>query len=224
MFSPRLRQRLWRHHLPICLASLAGIAVFYLVRPIADLISRLSFATSYPGLILLAAALLVGPVRILMGNRMAASIDLRRDIGIWAGLVGFAHAVIGQCVHLRGRPWLYYIYDHWRTQHVQPLRHDFFGFANYTGLAATLVLLALLATSNDASLRKLGTPGWKKLQRWNYACFALTGVHTFLYQKGVESQTPVFLGIAILAVGATLALQIAGYLSRRKAREAIETA
>ena len=36
-------------------------------------------------------------------------------------------------------------------------RIDPFGAANYTGLAATLILVALLVTSNDASLRRLGT-------------------------------------------------------------------
>ena len=72
---------------------------------------------------------------------------------------------------MRGRPWLYYIYGP-REVHAFPLRHDLFGFSNYTGLCSALLLLLLLATSNDNSLRVLGTPRWKQLQRWNYFAFA----------------------------------------------------
>jgi sulfoxide reductase heme-binding subunit YedZ len=141
------------------------------------------------------------------------SVDLRRDIGIWTGIVGILHAGVGQCVHLRGRPWLYYVYE--KTQeHLLPLRHDIFGFANFTGLFAALILLVLLATSNDASLRKLGLPGWKRLQRWNYACFGLTGLHTFGYSIGLESLQAAAIIITSLCVTITLWLQWEGWRRR----------
>ena len=60
--------------------------------------------------------------------------DFRRDVGIWARIVGLFHVVVGQCAHLRGRPWLYYIYENWRTKHVLPVRHDLFGLAKRLGL------------------------------------------------------------------------------------------
>lgn len=125
--------------------------------------------------------------------------------------------MVGQCVHLRGRPWLYYIYENWQQKHALPMRHDLFGLANFTGLFAAFVLLALLATSNDAALRKLGTPGWKQLQRWNYACFGLTAIHTLIYQTGIESQTNGFVAIAVLCVLITAILQLAGLRRRRYA-------
>jgi len=95
------------HHLPLCLLSLASAAALYVTRPYKDVITKLSFATAYPALILLAATLLIGPWNTLRKERMPVSSDLRRYIGIWAGIVGLLHAIIGQCVHLRGRPWLY---------------------------------------------------------------------------------------------------------------------
>ncbi len=221
MLSARLRQRLLAHHLPLGLATIAGVILFYALRPISDLISRLSFATAYPALILMTAALAIGPLKILSGWRPAVSLDLRRDVGIWAGIAGVIHAGIGQCVHLRWRPWLYYVYDPAdKTKHILPIRHDLFGLANYTGLAGALILLALLATSNDMSLRWLGTPGWKSLQRWNYGCFGLTAVHTFVYQEGIESQTLPFLGTAVVAVGVALVLQWIGYRRRLASRQA----
>jgi sulfoxide reductase heme-binding subunit YedZ len=215
MISSRLSRRLLRHHLPIGLAALASGYLLYDTRSFPDVLTRLSFSSAYPALVLLTATLLIGPLKILTGERLAVSIDFRRDIGIWAGIVGLFHVVIGQCVHLRGRPWLYYIYENWQQKHVLPMRHDLFGLANYTGIVAAFVLLALLATSNDAALRKLGTPGWKRLQRWSYACFGLTAVHTFTYQEGIESQTLPFLWTAIVAVVITLLLQFAGYRRRR---------
>lgn len=219
----RLSRRIVRHHLPLAIATLSSGLLLYLTRPFPDVITRLSFAGAYPALILIAMTLLIGPIKLLTGNRVAASMDLRRDIGIWGGMAGVFHAVIGQCVHLRGRPWLYYIYEDWRQKDFLPVRHDIFGLANYTGLIAAFVLLMLLATSNDVSLRKFGTPGWKKLQHWNYACFTLSAVHTFAYQEGIETQKLPFLSTAILAVSLTAGFQWWGYRLSRKARSSLTT-
>jgi sulfoxide reductase heme-binding subunit YedZ len=188
------------------------VMVLYATRPYRDWVSRASFATAYPAFVLLAATLWIGPWSLFRGRRGPISTDLRRDIGIWAAIVGLMHAVIGQCVHLRGRPWLYYVYG--KSGHVLPFRHDLFGWVNYTGLFAALVLLALVATSNDLSLRVLGTPQWKKLQRWNYVCFVLATIHTLLYQTSEKLHGP-FVTVAVLSVSLTLLIQFAGVYRRR---------
>jgi sulfoxide reductase heme-binding subunit YedZ len=218
MLSRRLSQRLWRHHLPIGLATFAAGTAIYVTRPFPDVITRLSFSSAFPALFLLAATLLLGAWKSLAGARPVASWDMRRDLGIWAGMACLFHAVIGNFEHMRGRPWLYYIYENWQQKHAVPLRHDLFGWANHTGLIAALILLALLATSNDASLRKLGTPGWKQLQRWNYLAFGLTAIHTWLYQLGVKRLDWGWIGTAAAALAATLVLQMMGYRRRRAAR------
>jgi len=211
----RIQRRLLVHHLPLLAASAFTVLLLYLTRPYRDVLSRVSFATAYPAMALLAATLLIGPVNILRTARNPVSSDLRRDLGIWAGILGIAHSVIGQMVHLRGRPWLYYVYEH-PERHTIPLRHDLFGFANDTGLISALVVLALLATSNDYSLRLLGTPQWKQLQRWNYACFFLAAAHAIAYQTSEKQRLPYVLTVAI-GIGLTLSLQGAGYLKRRSA-------
>ncbi len=217
MFSRRLSQRLLRHHLPIGLATLGLTGLLYVTRSYPDVISRLSFSSAYPALFLVAATLLVGPWKSLAGSRPAVSLDLRRDLGIWAGVASLFHAVIGNCEHLRGKPWLYYVYENWQGGHVMPLRYDWFGLGNHTGLIAALIILALLATSNDASLRKLGTPGWKQLQRWNYAVFALVAVHTWTYQFGVKTPEWGWIGTASSAIAAAALLQVIGWRRRRAA-------
>lgn len=218
MLSQRFSRRLLRHHLPIGLVTLAVSALLYATRPYDDIITRVSFSSAYPALFLLAATLMLGPWKILGGARVAASIDLRRDLGIWAGIMSLVHVVAGQCEHLRGRPWLYYIYENWQEEHALPFRHDLFGVANYSGLIAGFVVLALLATSNDASLRKLGTPGWKQLQRWNYAAFVLTALHTWLYQLGVKGPQWGWITLASSAIGITALLQWTGYRRRAALR------
>jgi sulfoxide reductase heme-binding subunit YedZ len=107
------------------------------------------------------------------------------------------------------------------------VRHDLFGFANYTGAFATVLVVALLATSNDYSLRALGTRRWKQFQRWNYAASALVSMHAFGYQ-GIEKQRPWFVAVVIACVVITLALQWAGFLMRRlpariSSREGLES-
>jgi sulfoxide reductase heme-binding subunit YedZ len=211
-----LRYRLIAHHLPLSLASVSSVALLYFTRSYSDVLSRASFATAYPALVLLAVTLCIGPWNVLGKRRNPVSSDLRRDVGIWAGILGVLHTVIGQNVHLRGRPWLYYVYEKTR-QHTFPVRHDLFGFANYTGAVGTLFLIALLATSSDYALRSMGTPQWKKLQRWNYLLFALAAVHAFAYQLSEKQEFPFVLTVAACAV-LTIALQAAGFVQRRVAR------
>jgi sulfoxide reductase heme-binding subunit YedZ len=216
--TARMKDRLWRHHLPLALLSVAAIWVLYVTRPYPDVITRLSFATAWPALVLLAMTLIIGPWRVLRGKTVVLSQDLRRDIGIWGGSLGVAHAVIGNCEHLRGRPWLYYVYEK-THEHLVPLRHDMFGFSNFTGLFAGLILLALLATSNDASLRKLGNPQWKSLQRWNYACFGLTVLHTFGYLMGIQSLKWGSVVTAALCAAVAVWLQVLGWRLRQRAAD-----
>jgi len=207
----RLLPRIWRHHLPLLLVSFVSVALLYQTRPYPDILSRASFATAYPALAVLAITLLIGPWNLLRRRSNPVSSDLRRDIGIWAGLLGILHAGVGQFVHLRGRPWLYYIYG--PTEHHHGPRHDLFGLANYTGALGTLLLVMLLATSNDLSLRRFGTRRWKQLQRWNYAAFALVAVHSFAFQ-GVETQKLHWVLTVAVCVLAAVALQIAGFIKQ----------
>jgi sulfoxide reductase heme-binding subunit YedZ len=207
-----MARRLLKHHAVLGAATCAALAALYWTRPYPDAISRASFATAYPALALLAATLLLGPWRVWRGVSNPVSNDLRRDVGIWAGSVSVAHAVAGQCVHLRGRPWLYYVYG--PAEHHRGMRHDLFGLANYTGLLGTLLVIALLATSNDLSLRRLGAVQWKKLQRWNYVVFALVAVHAFAFQS-VEKQKAGWVTLTAICVGAAVLVQAAGVVRRQ---------
>jgi DMSO/TMAO reductase YedYZ heme-binding membrane subunit len=114
----------------IALADMGCMALFWdLFSVRRDVISRLSISTAYPALFLTAAAMLVGPWNVLHGRTNRVSFDLRRDLGIWAGIMALLHTGIGINVHLRGRPWLYFIDEHHRVRHdltgAQDRGHNF---------------------------------------------------------------------------------------------------
>lgn len=195
------------------MAAASIVFCLYITRPYRDAITRLSFSTAYPALVLLVITLWIGPWNLLRGQRTPISSDLRRDIGIWAGILGILHSAIGLCVHMRGRPWLYFIYQQ-SEGHTFPLRHDIFGFANETGLIATILLLLLFVTSNDYALRRLGTPRWKQLQRWNYVLFLFAFLHTIAYQT-MEQYRPSFAVTVAVCGVITMFLQGLGFRRRR---------
>ncbi|HVJ08453.1 MAG TPA: hypothetical protein VM554_08710 [Acidisarcina sp.] len=175
-----------KRHL-ILLATAAGITCLaYLATPPPDARHRLSMATAYAGLIFLAASLWVGPWNVLRRRANPVSFDLRRDIGIWAGVLAILHTAIGLTVHLRGRMWMYFF----KRLHPLRLQNTEFGLANYIGLGAAILFLMLLAISNDVSLRSLGMRRWKSLQRWTYVAAALTVAHGIAYQLIEKRRLP----------------------------------
>lgn len=191
------------------------VGVVYPNVPTDFILRRWNLATAYAALALLAGSLMIGPWNLLRGRPNPASQDLRRDIGIWAGIMGLVHSAVGSQIHMSGRFWRYFTYGP-DEPHVLPFRVDAFGFANFTGLASTLILLLLLCVSNDAALRRLGTPRWKGLQRWNYWAFTLMALHAVAFlvmEKRVVPVVVVFAGVLLAVVG----MQYAGYLQRRSA-------
>jgi sulfoxide reductase heme-binding subunit YedZ len=140
MLKNRLRRRLV-HHVVIGVGGVALAVLFMYWFPKRDLVSRLSIGTAYAALVLTVVTLLLGPFRVLWRKPNPVSFDLRRDMGIWSGISGLVHTAVGLNGHLRGRMWQYFV----DTRHH--LRWDVFGFGNYTGAVAALVLVLLLVLS-----------------------------------------------------------------------------
>jgi methionine sulfoxide reductase heme-binding subunit len=173
---------------------------------------RLTTATGYVALALLALTLLIGPANLLLRRRNPVSSYLRRDVGAWTALFSGAHVVVSLKVHGSGA-----IGDflHFFLVDGEPLTNSF-GWGNWTGLAALVVVAGLLALSSDAALRRLKARNWKRLQRFNYALFALVVVHAFFYGALLRetSSYTILLGLIVIAV---LAGQLVGvWLFRRR--------
>ena len=54
-------------------------------------------------MVFFAVSLCLGPWNVLRGRPNPTSFHLRRDVGIWAGILANVHTAIGLRVHLRGR-------------------------------------------------------------------------------------------------------------------------
>jgi methionine sulfoxide reductase heme-binding subunit len=203
-----------RRHVGLALASaVLMVGVFYLVR--SDFIwFRLSMASAYAGLALLGATLATGPWNVLTGRPNPVSTDLRRDIGIWAGILGLIHVAVGLQVHAGGDIWLYFFHPPAPQRLI--VRLDPAGFSNHSGLIATLILAILLALSNDCSLRWFGRTRWKMVHRSVYVAFALIVAHGALYQL-LEKRILPFVGLFLAMVAAVTAIQLAG-VRRMRAR------
>jgi methionine sulfoxide reductase heme-binding subunit len=205
---PRSYSRMLRQVVLACVFVVSS-AVFAQFFPKRDSISRVSIGTAYAALLLAGLALMIGPWNLLRSRPNPVSFNLRRDVGIWAGIAAIFHTAVGLNVHLRGQPWLYFVDEHYH------LRTGMFGFGNEIGLVAALLFLMLLAISNDFSLRRLGTVKWKSLQRWTYVAAVLTAAHAVAYQN-VEKRTLPFRILLYAVCAGILALQIAGVRTRLK--------
>ena len=196
-----------QRHIGLAIASVALMVAFFYLARTDFLWFGLSMASAYTALALLGATLATGPWNVLRGRPNPVSTDLRRDLGIWAGIVGLIHVAVGLQVHAGGDIWLYFFHPPAPERLV--VRLDPAGFSNHTGLIATLLLVILLALSNDYSLRSLGRTRWKTIHRSVYVAFVLIVAHGALYQL-LEKRIRGFVVLFGVMVATVVAIQLAG--------------
>jgi sulfoxide reductase heme-binding subunit YedZ len=201
-------------HLALAAVAAVGTALLYLATAPPDFRHRLSIATAYCSLLFLAATLFLGPWNTLRRLPNPVSFDLRRDLGIWAGLLAILHTAVGLTVHLRGRMWMYFL----KQRHPLKLQTGLFGSANDIGLLSALLFLMLLAISNDISIRSLGLQRWKSLQRWTYIAVGLAILHGILFQLVEKRHLPWVIFFAALSVF-IIVIQLAGVVYVRTRRQ-----
>ena len=215
-WSGRFRIRL-KHHALLLLATSLLLLTVYIIVPGDDKKYLWSMATAYTSIILLAVTLMIGPLNLIRGKLNPVSTDLRRDIGIWCAATGLAHVIVGIQVHM-GNIWLYFFKAVEGVDSFK-LRNDFFGYANYAGLLAGLILLLLLLLSNDLSLNILKSKRWKSFQQTIYLLFVLTLAHGVMFQVIEKRKMPlvILFGVLILI---PMIIQIKGFQAfQRKIRK-----
>jgi sulfoxide reductase heme-binding subunit YedZ len=165
------------------------------------LMARFTTATGYIALGLLGLTLLVGPGNLLFRRRTPISSYLARDLGMWAAIVSVIHVIAGFFVHGPPAPLIERIRFYFFAPDGSPLTNSF-GWGNWTGLAATVIVVGLLAISSDLALRKLKARRWKNLQRLNYALFVLVIAHAIFYGAlmRVTSITTLLLDLIVILV------------------------
>ena len=175
-------------------------------------IARGTTATGYVATGLLGLTLLIGPANLVLRRRNPISSYLTRDVGTWAALFSIAHVIFGLTLH--SGPQIASMLGYFVAE-GRPLLSSF-GLGNWTGLAATVIVVGLLAISNDAALRELKARKWKDLQRLNYTLFALVLLHAFFYGALLRLTSP-FTLIGLFTVIAVVVGQAVGvWLWRRR--------
>ncbi|GAB3433203.1 hypothetical protein [Flindersiella endophytica] len=182
---------------------------------IRALMASSTTATGYVATVLLALTLLIGPANLLLRRPNPVSSSLARDVGIWAFIGSVIHVVIGFQVH--GNVGELFNFRLYFFDSSGIPKTNAFGWANWTGLAALIIVAGLLALSNDRSLRELKARRWKNLQRTNYALFALIVLHAFFYGALLRTTSPLTwtLGLSFVTVLAGQAIGIWLYRHKR---------
>ncbi len=155
---------------------------FWVSRPQWDPEMRLWRAVGDASLMLLVAALLVGPL-VRLWPRLGGLMRWRRELGVWFGLLALIHTLLILNGWARWNAMRFLGYEFvpqlGRLARLEPG----FGLANLAGLVAMSITLVLMATSTDWAVRFLGGSSWKFLQYGAYIVFYLVVLHTayFLY-------------------------------------------
>ena len=204
----------WARHLIVILIGAAGTWLFLYSRIEWSPMHRWNRAVGDMSIVLVAAAMSLGPVSRLWRST-AVLLPYRRELGIYAVLLAFIHATIILIgwVNLDLMRLVGFAF-HPGLQRYVMVQHGF-AIANLIGVLALLYGLILAGTSNDRSLRWMGSSVWKFVQRGTYVLWWLSVVHTgyFLYLHFLDFHraTPEpnwvqwpFAGL----VGTVLALQI----------------
>ncbi|MGH9383597.1 MAG: ferric reductase-like transmembrane domain-containing protein [Vicinamibacterales bacterium] len=178
-------------------------------------IQQLTVATGYLGVGLLAVTLLLGPANLLLRRRNPVSSYLRRDVGIWTAIFSVVHVILALLIHISHGSGLISSFLHFFVaENGTPLTNSF-GLGNWTGLAALVIVLGLLASSSDAALRRLKARPWKWLQRLTYALFGLVILHAFFYGALLRMTSP-FTLLLVLSVATVLVGQAVGVVLWRR--------
>ncbi len=206
------RARLGRHLTFTSLFIASGGGLFLLV-PADRLHDTASITTAYASLAFLTIALTIGPLNVLRQRPNPTNSYLRRDVGIWAALLGFVHMVVAIAVSMSNSyldEFVYVVAD----PLSESIRYALFTAGSVLGFIAALILLLLISLSSDVSLRRLGVHRWKRLHRSSHLGFLFIVLHGVAYQI-LEQRHPAL----VLAFGGLVSVavlcQMTAYWVRR---------
>jgi DMSO/TMAO reductase YedYZ heme-binding membrane subunit len=165
-------------------------------------------------LLLLAAALLVGPVLALRTGRVPLNHLLRRDLGIWAALNGLAHLALAFRISMTPAYMKVYIAGApaWPDAAT---RQQLYMWAVIGSLVIAALFVLLLALSSNRALRLVGPTWWKRLQRGSYLAFGLTVAHAAVFQL-IEGRHAALVVLLVLLSLAVALVQARGWLAVRR--------
>jgi len=181
-----------------------------------DTIDGLSISTAWLCVLIMAAALSLGPLRARRTGSPILNLQLRRDLGIWSGITGLGHLVFATMQSMSQQYMSQYVAVD--LAGIGPdARASLFSWGSIIGFLIGLLLLLLLGLSNNRVMHRLGPKRWKRLQRLVYPVFVLTVLHGFAYQL-LEIRSPYLIAVLVIIAAAIFVLQLAGRRAVRAAR------
>ncbi|WP_306258372.1 ferric reductase-like transmembrane domain-containing protein [Pararhizobium sp. IMCC21322] len=209
----------WVRHLIVIVLAVIGTALFLYSRAEWSPMHRWNRAVGDMSLVLVALAMALGPMSRLWRS-FVRWVPYRRELGIYAVMLALVHftIILFGWVELDLMRLVGFEF-HPSLQRYVMVQHGF-GLANLVGVLALLYGAILAATSNDRSLRWLGSSVWKFVQQGTYVLWWLSVIHTgyflFMHFLDFHRQTPEpnwfqwpFVGLVTIV----LVLQIAASLT-----------
>lgn len=128
---------------------------------------------------LLIAGLCVTPLQRFAGLRL---LKFRRAIGIIAFCYVLVHLLVWLVLDIQ-------FLGIWKDIVKRPYIT--------IGMAAFVLLIPLVATSNNWSVRRLGALGWRRLHKLTYVCALLGALHFVWLVKGWQLEPFIYLGVVV---------------------------
>jgi len=178
---------------------------------------RLSIVSAWLSFAYLSAAFFVGPYFRIRYKKNIANIYLRRDIAIWAGLVGLLHLVVGTIQSMNNE--YLQIFVELPARPSPFVRELLFSWGSSIGFLVGVILVGLLLISSDRAISLLGIKWWKRLQKSSYLAFGLTVVHALAFQL-LESRSRVLM--LLFFVSSVLVLLVRLFAHNVRASKALE--
>lgn len=205
-----------QHHAVLGLYSLtSGITIFALED--GGLLDRLSMASAYVCLLLLIAALSIGPVNVLRSGRPLANNYLRRDTGIWAAVSGIVHLVVATYLSMTPEYLAQYVKISTASLDTNT-RGSLFLWGSLIAYIVGILFVMLLALSSNKAMRWLGMRWWKRLQRMAYLVFIFTVIHAWAFQL-LEDRSLLLAGLVMLSTLVVVGLQLAAFVVMKNLAE-----
>ncbi|MBU2983088.1 protein-methionine-sulfoxide reductase heme-binding subunit MsrQ [Lentibacter algarum] len=147
-------------------------------------IKALEHAYGEAGLKVLIAVLAVTPLRKYVGLNL---LKFRRALGLSAFIYILSHLLVWLVLDLGNVALI------WADIVKRPYIT--------VGMVGFALLLPLAATSNNASIRRLGATRWRKLHKLTYLAAILGAAHFIMLVKGIQIEPLVFMAVILGLIG-----------------------
>jgi DMSO/TMAO reductase YedYZ heme-binding membrane subunit len=209
--NPRLK-----NHITLSVVAIGSLGIAGLSGPAGGAADRLSIVSAYLCLLLLGAALLIGPAHVLRTGRLLVNSYIRRDTGIWAAMTGLLHFYLANVLSMNYEYLALFV----ENPVVPPsavIRSNLYSWGTIFGYVIAVLFIVLLVLSSDWMMRKVGLKWWKRIQRVSYLGFILTCIHAFIFQV-LETRSLVWVLVVLVITVMIAAGQWMGVRAVRKNR------